>query len=147
MFRRPPISTRTDTLFPYTPLFRSLRFVTLEQQCRIAVAAQRVCELPAEIDGVLDAGVHALAAGRAVDVGGVAGQATASLAISCRQSLVDAEGRKPARIEPPNPGRAVAVDLRLQLRHRGRSVLRCRDRPAPSEQPPGSEEQTDERQT
>src|SRR3546814_10683153 len=25
MFRRPPISTRTDTLFPYTTLFRSLR--------------------------------------------------------------------------------------------------------------------------
>src|SRR3546814_6866060 len=23
MIRRPPISTRTDTLFPYTPLFRS----------------------------------------------------------------------------------------------------------------------------
>src|SRR3546814_5010269 len=26
MIRRPPISTRTDTLFPYTTLFRSLRF-------------------------------------------------------------------------------------------------------------------------
>src|SRR3546814_9884503 len=25
MFRRPPISTRTDTLFPYTTLFRSSR--------------------------------------------------------------------------------------------------------------------------
>src|SRR3546814_7954317 len=25
MIRRPPRSTRTDTLFPYTPLFRSLR--------------------------------------------------------------------------------------------------------------------------
>src|SRR3546814_12427703 len=25
MLRRPPISTRTDTLFPYTPLFRSLK--------------------------------------------------------------------------------------------------------------------------
>src|SRR3546814_9090734 len=25
MIRRPPISTRTDTLFPYTPLFRSHR--------------------------------------------------------------------------------------------------------------------------
>src|SRR3546814_14170757 len=27
MIRRPPISTRTDTLFPYTTLFRSARFV------------------------------------------------------------------------------------------------------------------------
>src|SRR3546814_8172150 len=27
MIRRPPISTRTDTLFPYTTLFRSLAFL------------------------------------------------------------------------------------------------------------------------
>src|SRR3546814_11006802 len=27
MIRRPPVSTRTDTLFPYTPLFRSSHFV------------------------------------------------------------------------------------------------------------------------
>src|SRR3546814_9312213 len=27
MIRRPPRSTRTDTLFPYTTLFRSIRFV------------------------------------------------------------------------------------------------------------------------
>src|SRR3546814_17692791 len=26
MIRRPPRSTRTDTLFPYTPLFRSVEF-------------------------------------------------------------------------------------------------------------------------
>src|SRR3546814_10430760 len=29
MIRRPPRSTRTDTLFPYTTLFRSLLFVLL----------------------------------------------------------------------------------------------------------------------
>src|SRR3546814_6544237 len=29
MIRRPPISTRTDTLFPYTTLFRSQRIVDL----------------------------------------------------------------------------------------------------------------------
>src|SRR3546814_13284565 len=28
MIRRPPRSTRTDTLFPYTTLFRSLRFAS-----------------------------------------------------------------------------------------------------------------------
>src|SRR3546814_17474078 len=28
MIRRPPISTRTDTLFPYTTLFRSVLFAT-----------------------------------------------------------------------------------------------------------------------
>src|SRR3546814_9836326 len=30
MIRRPPRSTRTDTLFPYTTLFRSLAFVAIE---------------------------------------------------------------------------------------------------------------------
>src|SRR3546814_917866 len=37
MIRRPPRSTRTDTLFPYTTLFRSLRcrqFAVLEQHQR-----------------------------------------------------------------------------------------------------------------
>src|SRR3546814_12357176 len=38
MIRRPPRSTRTDTLFPYTTLFRSLRALVLdeaggEEQC------------------------------------------------------------------------------------------------------------------
>src|SRR3546814_3120318 len=31
MIRRPPGSTRTDTLFPYTTLFRSLEGVTIEE--------------------------------------------------------------------------------------------------------------------
>src|SRR3546814_8047233 len=31
MLRRPPRSTRTDTLFPYTTLFRSLEFLTGER--------------------------------------------------------------------------------------------------------------------
>src|SRR3546814_18288534 len=39
MIRRPPRSTRTDTLFPYTTLFRSLR--TLAQRERILCAAQK----------------------------------------------------------------------------------------------------------
>src|SRR3546814_17604504 len=30
MIRRPPLSTRTDTLFPYSTLFRSLRGVALD---------------------------------------------------------------------------------------------------------------------
>src|SRR3546814_5755735 len=36
MIRRPPISTRTDTLFPYTTLFRSL---VLRQEAREELAA------------------------------------------------------------------------------------------------------------
>src|SRR3546814_11718315 len=37
MIRRPPISTRTDTLFPYTTLFRSRAFV------RCAAPSKRAC--------------------------------------------------------------------------------------------------------
>src|SRR3546814_16968376 len=36
MIRRPPRSTRTDTLFPYTTLFRSIR--------------QQACRRPAEVE-------------------------------------------------------------------------------------------------
>src|SRR3546814_15590439 len=40
MIRRPPRSTRTDTLFPYTTLFRSARSHAdrVEQQCRREIA-------------------------------------------------------------------------------------------------------------
>src|SRR3546814_16754548 len=34
MIRRPPRSTRTDTLFPYTTLFRSILFVTAKNIIR-----------------------------------------------------------------------------------------------------------------
>src|SRR3546814_1428829 len=45
MIRRPPRSTRTDTLFPYTTLFRSamlgsLPFIAVRQQQHEAVGAQ-----------------------------------------------------------------------------------------------------------
>src|SRR3546814_15694518 len=39
MLRRPPLSTRTDTLFPYTTLFRSS--FTIETSYRIPVNRQR----------------------------------------------------------------------------------------------------------
>src|SRR3546814_11261847 len=41
MLRRPPRSTRTDTLFPYTTLFRSLR-VKLAERPRRRIA--RICK-------------------------------------------------------------------------------------------------------
>src|SRR3546814_7609053 len=64
MIRRPPRSTRTDTLFPYTTLFRSpdslLRIDELKLvQCRIP-------DIPphgiGEIDDILVAGEHQLLA-------------------------------------------------------------------------------------
>src|SRR3546814_10890697 len=39
MIRRPPGSTRTDTLFPYTPLFRSLNSGAQDELVRAARAA------------------------------------------------------------------------------------------------------------
>src|SRR3546814_6502003 len=47
MIRRPPRSTRTDTLFPYTTLFRSVlgfrdQFVGVDDQRRVEVAEHQV---------------------------------------------------------------------------------------------------------
>ena len=53
-------------------------FVGVEQSCGGA-AVQDVGEFPGEVDGVADAGVHALAADGAVDVGGVAEEEHAAL--------------------------------------------------------------------
>src|SRR3546814_4649395 len=70
MIRRPPRSTRTDTLFPYTTLFRSAR-----HRRRIVVAGQDVvadalqAQQPAADSGGLDEkGLHlvSLQAARAV---------------------------------------------------------------------------------
>src|SRR3546814_2254742 len=43
MIRRPPRSTRTDTLFPYTTLFRSVFFGIVAEQRRVQrIGGQRV---------------------------------------------------------------------------------------------------------
>src|SRR3546814_3121572 len=43
MIRRPPRSTRTDTLFPYTTLFRSAVRRRLEKRFQFAFARRRYC--------------------------------------------------------------------------------------------------------
>src|SRR3546814_4714915 len=48
MLRRPPRSTRTDTLFPYTTLFRSDGLVTTKRR---ADAADRSCTPPTSATG------------------------------------------------------------------------------------------------
>src|SRR3546814_16333761 len=42
MIRRPPRSTRTDTLFPYTTLFRSLHHLTVHRQALAGPDAHEV---------------------------------------------------------------------------------------------------------
>jgi hypothetical protein len=48
-------------------------------------------QLPGEVDRVLDAGVHALAGGGAVEVRGVAGQQHPVVAVARDLSVVDLE--------------------------------------------------------
>src|SRR3546814_13867932 len=77
MIRRPPISTRTDTLFPYTTLFRSC----------IAIAPRLILavdELAARLGGLLVQ--HCADFGFAdLDIGGgqVARQLAAHLLVAC----------------------------------------------------------------
>src|SRR3546814_7044147 len=75
MIRRPPRSTRTDTLFPYTTLFRSNPYIVLvhigdakQRQIRIATAQNEPCQTFAKAhdsDGYAFRAKHAArAAGR-----------------------------------------------------------------------------------
>src|SRR3546814_3302450 len=51
MIRRPPRSTRTDTLFPYTTLFRSARLPRVRSACPLPRRQRPVCRaLPARDD-------------------------------------------------------------------------------------------------
>src|SRR3546814_15114431 len=46
MIRRPPRSTRTDTLFPYTTLFRSSFFVAIEVALIVRRRLRQLCRRP-----------------------------------------------------------------------------------------------------
>src|SRR3546814_20985544 len=52
MIRRPPRSTRTDTLFPYTTLFRSKQVELARQSVSHIVLAQNASIIDAEQGGV-----------------------------------------------------------------------------------------------
>src|SRR3546814_2838083 len=54
MIRRPPRSTRTDTLFPYTTLFRSV--LCPVDQCQLQVEADQVEQLGGDVLGIALAG-------------------------------------------------------------------------------------------
>jgi hypothetical protein len=95
-----------------------LRLVAIKKKIGIADTLEYIGEFPGEIDGVLNACVHALSAGRAVDVRGVAGKEAASHPIARHHAFVDAEGGKPARIAQTQAGRAVAVGVILQFSER-----------------------------
>src|SRR5690606_29592929 len=65
------------------------------EQAGVGAAVDDEREFPGEVLGVADAGVHALSADGAVDVGGAAGQQDAAAAVVGGQAPVDAEDRGP----------------------------------------------------
>src|SRR3546814_16088455 len=103
MIRRPPRSTRTDTLFPYTTLFRSARrravalafaFQIPNSQSRIPASPQPRAVQPARA---------AAAGGRhARPVRGGAGRPRRGPATD-RQRLLPEEGRRTDPAHDPNP--------------------------------------------
>src|SRR3546814_12797268 len=64
MIRRPPRSTRTDTLFPYTTLFRSLEHRHVRKQGIVLKYHAQVPSLRAEMDNVLAIEHYAARIGR-----------------------------------------------------------------------------------
>src|SRR3546814_14903497 len=69
MIRRPPRSTRTDTLFPYTTLFRSAVVLEHRLALRERFAQQRVGEALALVDGQGGAGQLRVLAGAVAALG------------------------------------------------------------------------------
>ena len=105
----------------------ALRRVAVEQRGRApALAHQR--ELPGEVERVLHAGVHALAAGRAVHVRGVAGEEDAADAVVLHLALVDAEAAEPERVVRAQRRRRALVEQRLDVGERRVRATRARRR-------------------
>src|SRR3546814_6137421 len=119
MIRRPPRSTRTDTLFPYTTLFRS------HQPGRTAIGRKGVSDGPvlpagrAEIGNTVAVGGHVIP----VDIVGESLQQIAVAGIECRIAL---------------PGVGHIRRIKIRSDHRAAGVQKLTDR---------SEEHTSELQS
>src|SRR3546814_18973699 len=106
MVRRPPRSTRTDTLFPYTTLFRSFfaaprppRLLDLVQkplriQGRHAAEAGRSDRLPVMLVGHVAGGEHALDR----SLGGAAAQPGADIPVATAPSQLAPEQARLGRL-------------------------------------------------
>src|SRR3546814_15980084 len=112
MIRRPPRSTRTDTLFPYTTLFRSLVLL----RCRLPGAAGRVVADSAYRRRARNAGGAGTPAGRhAPRVASRAG----CLSRAVRRTLAgQSRNRQPGRHgRSPMPVYGIVIDGDLVSRH------------------------------
>ena len=79
-----------------------LGLIAIEQSVGCATGQDRR-EFPGEIDGVADPGIHALAAGRTVDVRGVAEQEGATFAEMLGHPVMHMIGREPVDLLRPRP--------------------------------------------
>src|SRR5262249_198824 len=84
-----------------------LSLVTIKQSVRPAAGEDRR-QFPGKIDGITDAGIHALSTGRAVDVSGVPQQECPALSEMVRYSVMHMIGGKPVHFQ----------DLHLQVSDR-----------------------------
>src|SRR3546814_13722354 len=109
MIRRPPRSTRTDTLFPYTTLFRSSWRLDPER-----VGAKPACEAAGRVYGLLRL-VPRPARGYAWKCMCAALRQQAGVAIR-RRSQIRRRMVRPAGLEPTTPG--LGLWLRMRSFHR-----------------------------
>src|SRR3546814_8315787 len=63
MIRRPPRSTRTDTLFPYTTLFRSLEELARTPVAVVCAGAKSILDLPKTLEYLETRGVPVIGYG------------------------------------------------------------------------------------
>src|SRR3546814_18833519 len=116
MTRRPPISTRTDTLFPYTTLVRSVKqwdreprlLPPIDQQSRRRALPGFLAHVDA-VDGIAEAIAHAVAG----PAGGDAGRQPQRVAFQTQaeQRFEDQPVHPAGRTGVPGP--AAAADVRL----------------------------------
>src|SRR6516164_655261 len=78
----------------------ALGFIAVEQGIR-GTSADNGCEFPRQVDGIANAGIHALAAGRTVDMRGIADKERAALAEMLCDPVMDMVGREP--VDPLDP--------------------------------------------
>src|SRR3546814_16260578 len=101
MLRRPPRSTRTDTLFPYTTLFRSLPAEPHEpkrRNCPFAPVAD--CDMQPKTAGEDDAANDDAGVGRRGDAGGLPPGTQDRSVRLCHRSRPRTE-TTPASVLPP----------------------------------------------
>src|SRR3546814_2605033 len=92
MIRRPPRATRTDTLFPYTTLFRSSNSVPLRRICSFASA----CAIAILLAGCQSTGSDNLVASTAPP--GISGPAASAIAGDMVSRLAEQIGQGKATI-------------------------------------------------